>query len=115
MKYGSKQWIFFQKNNALGFSTTNGSQAASTINMSSNTAKPNDGMTKTSFEEIGTLVGGAYAAGLYSLTAPITLLDGPLPLVDAAWLAGLGFATVRGANYGRRAGRVVDEVIDYVN
>jgi hypothetical protein len=60
------------------------------------------------FEAYGTAVGGLVAAGLYSLTAPVTLIDGPLPFVDAAWLLGLGAATYRGAALGRRVGSYLD-------
>lgn len=78
---------------------------------SKNTSKPNDA---PSLEQIGYLVGGVYAGGLYALTAPVTLLDGPLPIVDAAWAIGFGMAVARGSAAGGKAGRFADEAITYL-
>ena len=60
------------------------------------------------FEEIGTLVGGLIAGGIYTFTYPVVWLDGPLPLIDSVWLLGLGAATYRGASAGGRVGRALD-------
>ena len=38
---------------------------------------------------LGGLLGAAAFAGIYSLTYPITFIDGPLPIVDAAWAFGM--------------------------
>jgi len=67
------------------------------------------------FEGYGTAVGGLVAAGLYTLTYPVVWLDGPLPLIDAAWFLGLGAATFRGANLGGRAGRALDQFEELSN
>ena len=72
-----------------------------------NTSNQNGGLT---FEQIGGLIGGVYAGGLYALTAPVTLIDGPLPFVDAAWATGFLVATGRGIRGGQRIGRFVDDV-----
>lgn len=77
-------------------------------NTSKNTSKPND---KPTLEEIGYVVGGVYSGGLYALTAPITLLDGPLPIVDAAWAIGLGMAVARGSATGGKVGRFADDAL----
>lgn len=78
---------------------------------SKNTSKPNDAPT---LEQIGYVAGGVYAGGLYALTAPVTLLDGPLPIVDAAWAIGFGMAVARGSATGGKAGRFADEAISYL-
>ena len=41
------------------------------------------------YEDLGGLVGAAVFGGIYSLTYPVTFIDGPLPIVDAAWAFGL--------------------------
>ena len=41
------------------------------------------------YEELGGLLGLLTAGTLYSLTYPVTLVDGPAPFADAIWLAGL--------------------------
>lgn len=99
----------------MGLSTALPSLVNESPTLASNSAEANSSITDVSFEQVGTVAGGLYAAGLYSLTAPVTLLDGPLPFVDSAWLAGLGWATLRGANAGRKAGRVLDETIELVS
>lgn len=78
---------------------------------SKNTSKPNDAPT---LEQIGYVAGGVYAGGLYALTAPVTLLDGPLPFVDAAWAIGFGVAVTRGSAAGGKAGRFADEALTYL-
>ena len=80
-------------------------------NTSKNTSKPND---KPTLEQIGYVVGGVYSGGLYALTAPVTLIDGPLPIVDAAWAIGLGVAVSKGASTGGKVGRIADDAISYL-
>lgn len=78
---------------------------------SKNTSKPND---KPTLEEIGYVVGGVYSGGVYALTAPVTLIDGPLPIVDAAWAIGFGVAVSRGASLGGKVGRIADDALSYL-
>jgi len=79
--------------------------------VSKNTSKPNGNIT---LEQIGYVVGGVYSGGLYALTAPVTLLDGPLPIVDAAWAVGFTVAVARGSAYGGKVGRVADTALTYL-
>jgi len=44
------------------------------------------------------------------LTYPIVYLDGPLPIVDSLWLAGLALAMQRGFRMGSRIGRGLDVI-----
>ena len=62
------------------------------------------------FETIGTVGGGAVGFTMYAWTYPIVWIDGPLPIVDAFWLAGLAVSTGRGANTGRRIGQRLDTI-----
>ena len=41
------------------------------------------------YEDLGGLLGAAAFGGIYALTYPITFIDGPLPIVDAAWAFGM--------------------------
>jgi hypothetical protein len=41
------------------------------------------------YEELGGVLGMLTAGTFYSLTYPVTLVDGPAPFADAIWLAGL--------------------------
>lgn len=64
------------------------------------------------FEGAGAVIGGIIAAGLYLPTLPVVFIDGPIPVVDAGWLLGLGWATTRGAALGSKYGRIADELED---
>ena len=55
----------------------------------------------------GALIGQAVGYGLYSYTYPITWLDGPLPIVDLAWLYGFHKA----GRTGRRVGSTVGGIL----
>ena len=62
--------------------------------------------------EIGFGAAGAVAgAALYSLTYPIVWIDGPLPLVDAAWVAGLFRFTKGGYEIGSFVGEIFDTLL----
>ena len=41
------------------------------------------------WERRGSLAGAMVFSGIYALTYPVTFIDGPLPIVDAAWAFGL--------------------------
>ena len=60
------------------------------------------------WERRGSVVGAMVFAGIYSLTYPVTFIDGPLPIVDAAWAFGL----VRFARAGHAIGGEVGSWID---
>jgi len=62
------------------------------------------------FKEIFALGGAALTGGAYMLTYPIVYLDGPLPIVDSLWLAGLALAMQRGFRMGSRIGRGLDVI-----
>lgn len=66
--------------------------------------------TDIPFAEIGTLVGGVIGFGAFVWTYPIVWLDGPLPIIDALWLGGLTYSTIRFANMGRRTGQGLDTI-----
>jgi hypothetical protein len=83
-------------------------------NAGSTTSATYQDVQTQSFEEIGMIVGGVAGASLYSLTAPITLIDGPLPFVDAAWITGLAYATSKASNLGRRIGSGIDSVFEWL-
>jgi len=60
------------------------------------------------FEEAGTLVGLWVGALFMIATLPVTVVDGPLPIADAAWLyAGTKF-TLKAVKAGKEVGRLVD-------
>lgn len=48
--------------------------------------------------------GALTAASIYSITYPVTWIDGPLPFVDAAWAFGLYRTTKAGYNAGELVG-----------
>ncbi len=60
------------------------------------------------YAQIGGMIGGAIAGGLYSLSYPVTFVDGPLPFVDAAWLYGLLRVSNTGYDIGYTAGSWLD-------
>lgn len=60
------------------------------------------------WERFGAVSGGLAFAGLYSLTYPVTWVDGPLPFVDAAWAFGLLRFTRAGTQIGREVGSWFD-------
>lgn len=59
-------------------------------------------------EEIGGVIGAIVAGGVYSLTAPVVLVDGPSPVVDAVWLAGFVRTTRAGYEFGSFVGSLLD-------
>lgn len=64
------------------------------------------------FTEIGAVSGALIAGGFYMFTYPIVWIDGPLPIVDAVWFAGLGLAMQRGYTVGKRVGAGFDIIED---
>jgi len=60
------------------------------------------------WEAVGTVAGGLIAGGIYALSYPVTLLDGPLPVVDAAWALGLVRISRAGASAGGEIGSWFD-------
>ncbi len=62
----------------------------------------------TKYAQVGGMIGGAIAAGLYSLSYPVTFVDGPLPFVDAAWIYGLLRVSNTGYDIGYTAGSWLD-------
>jgi len=64
----------------------------------------------TSYEQIGGTIGALIAGGIYGLSAPLTLIDGPLPYVDVVWISGL----YRTAKTGYEVGSFVGEFVDMV-
>ena len=63
------------------------------------------------WEKVGRATGLSLGALLYATTAPVVLLDGPLPFVDAAWLWGGVRFTYSAANLGADIGQVIDDVL----
>jgi hypothetical protein len=59
-------------------------------------------------EEIGGVIGAIVAGGVYSLTAPVVLVDAPSPVVDAVWLAGFVRTTRAGYEFGSFVGSLLD-------
>ena len=60
------------------------------------------------WERRGSLAGAMVFSGIYALTYPVTFIDGPLPIVDAAWAFGL----VRFARSGHSIGGEVGSWLD---
>ena len=63
------------------------------------------------WEKVGRATGLSLGALLYATTAPVVLLDGPLPFVDVAWLWGGVRFTYSAANLGADIGQVIDDVL----
>lgn len=61
------------------------------------------------WEEVGKVLGGLSGAALYSLTTPVTLIDGPLPFVDIAWLIAGARFTAKASKIGGMVGEFVDD------
>ena len=59
-------------------------------------------------EEIGGVIGAVIAGGVYSLTFPVVMVDGPSPVVDAAWMAGFLRVTKSGYEVGSFVGSLFD-------
>jgi hypothetical protein len=59
-------------------------------------------------EEIGGVIGAIVAGGIYSLSAPVVLVDGPSPVIDAVWLAGFLRTTRAGYEFGSFVGSLLD-------
>lgn len=62
----------------------------------------------TFWEDTGGLIGGLAFGGIYALTYPVTFIDGPLPIVDAAWAFGLVRFTRSGHAIGSEIGSWFD-------
>lgn len=63
---------------------------------------------KGTWESRGSTIGAVTAAGIYSFTYPVTLIDGPLPFVDIAWAYGLLRTARSGAAIGAEIGSWFD-------
>ena len=61
------------------------------------------------FEEVGQITGFWIGMVWGLATLPVVALDGPLPIMDAAWLAGWGAFTLRSIATGGKVGAYVDE------
>lgn len=55
-------------------------------------------------ESAAGFTGALIAAGIYSISYPVTFIDGPLPFVDAAWAYGLLRITKAGYDTGEFIG-----------
>ena len=60
------------------------------------------------FELLGGTIGAGIAAGVYMLTFPVVVVDGPAPFVDALWFAGFLRTTRAGYEVGSTAGSYFD-------
>lgn len=60
------------------------------------------------WEQRGYWTGAAVGATVYSLTYPVTFIDGPLPIVDIAWAFGLIRFTRTSGRLGQEIGSWLD-------
>jgi hypothetical protein len=67
---------------------------------------------EVSWEDIGRLTGGGIGVGMAIATYWTTWVDGPLPVMDLAWLAAQATFTKRSMATGARVGLFLDENID---
>ena len=67
---------------------------------------------KFGFEEAGTLVGIWFGLVVAAATLPVTVIDGPLPFMDAAWVVGSARFTYKASQVGGRIGEQIDELLD---
>ena len=67
--------------------------------------------TELSWEDIGRLTGGAIGVGMAIASSPLTLVDGLLPIADAAWWVANATFTKRSMATGARVGLFLDENI----
>ena len=66
---------------------------------------------KFGFEEAGTLVGIWFGLVVAAATLPVTVIDGPLPFMDAAWVVGSARFTYKASQIGGRVGEKIDDLI----
>jgi hypothetical protein len=66
---------------------------------------------KFGFEEAGKIVGLWFGLVVAAATLPVTVVDGPLPFMDAAWLIASARITKSAIDVGGMIGEVIDDVI----
>ncbi len=66
---------------------------------------------EVTWEDIGKLTGGAVGVGMAIASSPLTLVDGVLPIADAAWWAANATFTKRSVMTGARIGLFLDDNI----
>ena len=64
------------------------------------------------FEEAGKLVGLWFGLIVAAATLPVTVVDGPLPFMDAAWLISSARITKTAIDVGGQIGSMIDSVVD---
>jgi hypothetical protein len=69
------------------------------------------GRDEDKWEKIGRATGISIGALIYVTTAPVVLLDGPLPFVDLAWLWGGVRFTHSAGNIGADVGEFIDDTL----
>ena len=64
------------------------------------------------FEEAGKLVGLWFGLVVAAATLPVTVVDGPLPFMDAAWIIGSARFTKSAVDTGGLVGAYIDELLE---
>lgn len=64
------------------------------------------------FEQVGEMTGLWIGMVWGIATLPVVALDGPLPIMDAAWLAGWGAFTLRAISVGGTVGAWIDDQLE---
>jgi ribosomal protein S24E len=104
--YLSKLQVLNRKNVVEQFLSRDTSRSIKEMKKSKTAAQKlsKDFIEADRIEQVFGLAGAATAATIYSITYPITFVDGPLPFVDAIWLAGLMRITRTGYDTGEFIG-----------
>jgi len=85
--------------------TKTGSQAEKTVKSSISAADEGS----FGFEEAGALVGLWFGLAVWIATAPVTALDGPLPIADTAWVMANARFTYKSTQLGKKVGAAIDD------
>ncbi len=64
------------------------------------------------FEEAGKIVGLWFGLVVAAATLPVTVVDGPLPFMDAAWLISSARITKTAVDVGGQIGSYIDSAIE---
>jgi hypothetical protein len=67
---------------------------------------------KFGFEEAGKLVGLWFGLAVAAATLPVTVIDGPLPFMDAAWIIASARVTKTAIDLGGMTGAFIDELLE---
>lgn len=63
------------------------------------------------FEEAGAIVGLWFGLAVAAATLPVTVVDGPLPFMDVAWVIASAKVTTKSIKVGASIGGIIDDAI----